>query len=80
VRGQQEVDPRARAAAELRRPPPGPCADAFQQQLDQLPRRQRDQGLDPRLLEAEHRVAQDIQDRDRDGEASQRGEAVIRSR
>ena len=61
-------------------PPLGPGADPFQDQLDRIGRRQRDQGLGPRLLEAEHEVAQDVQDRDRDGESPQRGEATGRSR
>src|SRR5581483_7737094 len=45
-------------------------------QLDAVGRRQRDQRLGPRLLEAQHEVPQDVQDRDRHGEPPQGGEAV----
>src|SRR5262249_546464 len=69
-------DHRPPTAAERGHPPLGPGADTLQDQLDPIGRRQGDQRLGPRLLEAQYEVAQEVQERDRHGEPPQRGRAV----
>ncbi len=58
VSREQEVDESTGTAEELRRSTLGPGTDHFQDELDPIGRRQGDQRLGPRLLEAQDEMPQ----------------------
>jgi hypothetical protein len=75
--GQEKVDERHDAAAqEPKAALIEPALDELHPKFHRVRGRQSDQRLDPRLLEAQPRMPQNVQDRNRGGESAQTAKAV----